>query len=107
MTAPTARDLGPIDQIPVGEGRAFDVHGSQVAVFRLRTGGVHAVSAVCTHRGGPIADGQTDGDVVLCPLHLNVFRLSDGSSPSGAPALAVWQVAVDEAGHILIDAQPR
>ena len=107
MTAVTGIDLGPIDQIPIGEGRAFDVNGSQVAVFRLRDGAVHAVSAVCTHRGGPIADGQIDGEVVLCPLHLNSFRLSDGCSTSGQPGLAAWQVVVDEVGHILIEAQVR
>ena len=30
--------LGPIDQVPFGEGRTFDVAGEQVAVFRLRSG---------------------------------------------------------------------
>ena len=40
--------------------RAFDVAGEQVAVFRLRDGRVRALSAVCPHSGGPIADGQTD-----------------------------------------------
>ena len=48
-TAVTARRtghrLGPLDQIPLGEGRAFAVGGEQVAVFRLRDGGVRAVSA--------------------------------------------------------------
>ena len=72
--------LGPLDQIPVGEGRAFAVDGEQVAVFRLRNGAVHAVSAVCPHRGGPIADGQIDDAVVLCPLHLNAFELATGCS---------------------------
>lgn len=104
MTTPLV--LGPVAQIPVGEGRAFDVAGQQVAIFRLRDGGLHAVSAVCPHRGGPIADGQTDGSVVLCPLHLNAFELSTGCSTTGAPGLAVWSVAV-ERDQIVIQAQQR
>lgn len=48
--------LGPVDQIPLGEGRAFAVDGEQVAVFRLRDGSLRALGAVCPHRGGPIAD---------------------------------------------------
>ena len=84
MTAGTSAGvghrLGPLDQIPIGEGRAFGVGGRQVAVFRLRTGAVYAVSAVCPHKGGPIADGQIDGSIVLCPLHMNAFELATGCS---------------------------
>lgn len=87
--------LGPVDQIPYGEGRAYDVAGQQVAVFRSRDGRVRALSAVCTHRGGPIADGQTDADVVLCPLHLNAFSLDTGCSPTGAPPLQRYEVRLD------------
>ncbi len=93
--------LGPLSQIPFGEGRAFDVDGQQIAVFRLRNGVVHAVSAVCPHRGGPIADGQVDGSIVVCPLHLNAFDLSSGASRSGQAPLSVWQVQID-GGEILL-----
>jgi nitrite reductase (NADH) small subunit len=98
----TAVRLGPIDQIPVGEGRAFGVDGQQVAVFRLRSGAVHAVSAVCPHKGGPIADGQIDGSIVLCPLHMNAFELATGCSTTGQQPLASWNVDIDDAGDILI-----
>jgi nitrite reductase (NADH) small subunit len=97
-----AHRLGPIDQIPVGEGRAFGVEGVQIAVFRLRSGAVHAVSAVCPHRGGPIADGQIDGSIVLCPLHMNAFELSTGCSTTGQEPLASWRVELDEAGQIVL-----
>lgn len=104
MSAPVSSPtvLGPVEQIPVGEGRAFDHHGAQVAVFRLRNGSVHAVSAVCPHRGGPLADGQIDNAVVLCPLHLNAFELSTGCSTTGQPGLTVWPVVVDGAGQLVL-----
>ena len=94
--------LGPIVQIPVGEGRAFGVEGVHIAVFRLRSGAVHAVSAVCPHKGGPIADGQIDGSIVLCPLHMNAFELSTGCSTTGQEPLASWRVEVDQAGQIVL-----
>jgi nitrite reductase/ring-hydroxylating ferredoxin subunit len=97
-----AHRLGPIDQIPVGEGRAFGVAGRQVAIFRLRSGAVHAVSAVCPHKGGPIADGQIDGSIVLCPLHMNAFELSTGCSITGADPLASWRVEVDATNEIVL-----
>jgi nitrite reductase (NADH) small subunit len=86
--------LGPVDQIPVGEGRAFEVGGEQIAVFRLRDGSLRALSAVCSHRGGPIADGQIDARVVLCPLHLNAFELDTGCSTTGADPLRRFEVSV-------------
>ena len=98
----TAVRLGPIDQIPVGEGRAFGVDGQQVAIFRLRNGAVHAVSAVCPHKGGPLADGQIDGSIVLCPLHMNAFELSTGCSTTGQEPLKSWQVEVDGSGEIVL-----
>jgi nitrite reductase (NADH) small subunit len=72
--------LGPADQIPLGEGRAFVVGDEQVAVFRLRDGGLRAV---CPHRGGPLADGLIDGAQVICPLHNHAFRLVDGQCTTG------------------------
>ncbi|HZA71795.1 MAG TPA: Rieske (2Fe-2S) protein [Propionibacteriaceae bacterium] len=86
--------LGPVGQVPVGEGRTFEVAGEQVVVFRLRDGSLRALSAVCTHRRGPIADGQIDSRIVLCPLHLNAFELDTGCSPTGAPPLQRYDVTV-------------
>jgi nitrite reductase/ring-hydroxylating ferredoxin subunit len=91
----TEHRLGPIDQVPYGEGRTFNVTGEQVAVFRLRSGKLYALSAVCPHKGGPIADGQLDEQIVLCPLHLNAFELSTGCSTTGADPLHRYDVRLD------------
>jgi nitrite reductase/ring-hydroxylating ferredoxin subunit len=105
VTAPafTEHLLGPLDQIPVGEGRAFGVGGDQVAVFRLRDGRVRALSAVCPHRGGPLADGQIDSEVVICPLHLNAFELDTGCSRTGTDAIHSYPVEVRD-GQLFLTA---
>ena len=97
--------IGPLDEIPVGEGRAYAVDGEMVAVFRLRDGSVRAVSAVCPHRGGPLADGQIDNKVVICPLHLNAFDLTTGCSLTGQPDLTVYAVSVDADHQLVIKAE--
>lgn len=94
--------VGRLADIPVGEGRAFAVGGEQVAVFRLRDGRLRAVSAVCPHAGGPIADGQIDGTIVLCPLHLNAFELDSGHSTTGQPPLRVFPVYAD-GGEVVVE----
>lgn len=122
--------VGPLAGIPVGEGRSYDVAGRQIAVFRLRNGQVHATQAVCPHRGGPLADGQLDERIVICPLHAYAFVLAtgrrvgdqDGDAASGsvgahstqpeisgsAAAVQVYPVRVDE-GTVVVtldDATP-
>ena len=88
--------IGSIHDIPLGEGRTYAVDGDMVAVFRLRDGSVRALSAVCPHKGGPLADGQIDLKQVVCPLHLNAWDLTTGCSLSGQPDVAVYPVRVDD-----------
>ena len=94
--------LGPVTELPVGEGRAYAAGDDVVAVFRLRDGSVRAVSGVCPHAGGPIADGQVDPDVVICPLHQHVFELATGVCRTGQPPLRVYPVRVDESGDVIL-----
>lgn len=92
----------PLAEIPVGEGRAYVVGGEQIAVFRHRSGKVSATQARCPHAGGPLADGQIDEDVVVCPLHLNVFDLTSGVSTTDQPALLVHPCSVDPDGTVQV-----
>ena len=99
--------LGPVDQIPLGEGRAFAVDGEQVAVFRLRDGSLRALGAVCPHRGGPIADGTIDNEVVICPLHQHAFELATGCSTTGAESLSVYEPHLDAGQNIVLRSGPK
>ncbi|OAE02850.1 Rieske (2Fe-2S) protein [Arthrobacter sp. OY3WO11] len=99
----TSRILGPVDQIPLGEGRAFAVGGEQVAVFRLRDGTVRALAAACPHRGGPIADGTIDRQQVICPLHQHAFDLTSGCSTTGAEPLRAYRVSVDDERNLVLE----
>jgi nitrite reductase/ring-hydroxylating ferredoxin subunit len=97
-----AHVVGRVEEIPPGEGRAFVAGGAQIAVFRLRDGSLHATQAACPHAGGPLADGQTDLNVLVCPLHLYAYTWADGSSTSGAAPIRVFPVrAVD--GEVVVE----
>ena len=94
--------VGRVDEVPPGEGRAFVAGGVQVAVFRLRDGSLHATQAACPHAGGPLADGQTDVNVLVCPLHQYAFRWSDGGSSSGLEAVRLYPVH-DVDGDLVVE----
>ena len=100
----TQHPLGPIDQIPLGEARVFRVEGRDIAVFRLRSGEVFATSAVCPHRGGPLADGLIGGHSLICPLHGFLFDLRSGE-PIGrdcAP-LETYRVTSSGSGNLTVE----
>ena len=54
--------------VPPGNGRVVVVQGHPVALFNVE-GRFYAVSNVCLHRGGPVGEGQLDGEIVTCPMH--------------------------------------
>jgi nitrite reductase (NADH) small subunit len=95
--------LGPVHDIPPGEGRTYAVRGEMIAVFHLRDGSVRALSAVCPHQGGPLADGQIDLRQVVCPLHLNAWDLTTGCSLSGQNDIATFPVRVEDDQIVLGD----
>jgi nitrite reductase (NADH) small subunit len=96
--------LGPVSQVPPGEGRIFVVDGLSIAVFHTRSGGVYATQAYCPHRGGPLADGLIDEATVVCPLHDRIFSLASGQGIGNECALAVYPASVLD-GQIQIEAR--
>lgn len=99
----TAHAVAPADELPPGGARAYAVGEEMVAVFRLRSGELRAVAAVCPHSGGPLADGQFDARKVICPLHNYSFSLTDGACLNGEMAVRTYPVR-EEAGRIVVEA---
>ena len=55
----------------------FEVAGKKVAVFNV-DGAFYAIDDTCTHRGGPLSEGQLAGQEVTCPWHGAVFDVTTG-----------------------------
>jgi nitrite reductase/ring-hydroxylating ferredoxin subunit len=66
-----------------------------VLVARV-SGEIHAISNRCSHRGGPLDEGELADGCVTCPWHGSVFRLADGSVERGPAAYPqpAWRVRV-------------
>jgi nitrite reductase (NADH) small subunit len=99
--------LGPLAQIPPGEGRNFDVAGERVAVFHTRSGQVFATQANCPHKNGPLADGLVGGGTVICPLHAWKFDLASGEPVMAACKLQTYPVRVTSDGQIVLTLRVR
>jgi nitrite reductase (NADH) small subunit len=96
-------ELGPVDQIPQGEGRTFQLAGRRIAVFRARDGRVFATQAECPHRKGPLADGLLGAGTLVCPLHEWRFDLETGTAQNGACNIDVYPVRLGFDGSVTVE----
>jgi nitrite reductase (NADH) small subunit len=108
LDEPLTVGIGPLDQIPLGEGRSFRIGLIEIAVFRTRHGEVFAVQANCPHRGGPLSDGIVGDRRVVCPLHGYAFDLASGDPIRNAcAALRTFPVSVSPQGELRVTLHPR
>lgn len=81
---------------PGGEPIVVEIGRRWVAVYNV-DGQYYAIEDVCTHDGGPLAEGELSGHVVACPRHGATFDVRTGKVLS-APAfenVATYEVRVE------------
>jgi 3-phenylpropionate/trans-cinnamate dioxygenase ferredoxin subunit len=79
--------------VPSGAGKLVEAAGKQIALFQV-DGKYYALDNVCTHRGGPLAEGHVQGMEVECPWHGAHFNLATGqvTRPPAARDVATYPV---------------
>jgi nitrite reductase/ring-hydroxylating ferredoxin subunit len=104
----TAFEDAPEEWVSVGaetdlaEGQTRCVEADGTAVMLARTGGeLFALSNHCSHRGGPLHEGEMRAGTIKCPWHDSVFDLRDGALVHGPAAYPqpAWETRV-RAGRI-------
>jgi nitrite reductase/ring-hydroxylating ferredoxin subunit len=60
------------------------VAGEDAVVANI-SGKIYAMTATCTHRGGPLDEGELDGITVICPWHGGTFDVTTGKVVSPPP----------------------
>ncbi len=82
MAQPTK--VAELKSLPPGKSVCVDIGGEKVALFNVNAT-VHAIADTCSHRGGPLSEGEIDGTTVTCPWHGACFDLKSGAA-LGPPA---------------------
>lgn len=97
-------DAGPAADVPDGRPHRVEVSGKPIVLVRS-DGVVRALSATCSHWGGPLDEGTLvgtgTGTAVECPWHGSRFRLSDGGVARGPSATPQQSYEVRTAGDRL------
>ena len=63
--------------LPPGQAMAVTVADKRIALYSV-DGTVFAIDDTCTHRGGPLSEGELKDGIVTCPWHGAQFNVKDG-----------------------------
>jgi nitrite reductase/ring-hydroxylating ferredoxin subunit len=90
VTVATIHELAP------GQGKLVEVSDKRIALFNVG-GRYYAIDDVCPHRGGPLSEGEIEGDTVVCPWHGAMFDIATGAvkRPPAAIGVATYAVRVE------------
>lgn len=87
-----------VGEIPDGEGRAYEVGGRMVAVFRQQDN-YTAILDACPHMGASLASGYVENGGVYCPWHAWRFCIKEGTwldNPKSNLRQPVYEVRIHE-----------
>lgn len=78
-----------------GDLTMVEVGDDEVAVAVV-DGQIYAFDDVCTHAQCSLADGELEGNAVVCPCHFGKFDLKTGAVLDGPPdqPMVIWQARV-------------
>jgi nitrite reductase/ring-hydroxylating ferredoxin subunit len=91
VKAARTTEIGP------GQARLVEVKGKQIAPFNVDSQ-FFALDNTCTHRGGPLADGEVSGHEVTCPWHGATFDVRTGEVVGPPAQRAVGRYGVRVTG---------
>ena len=88
--------VGQVVDFPDGSLKKVSVDGEDVLVVCL-SGKLYALANVCTHRGGPLNEGELEDGKVVCPWHGGQFDVATGKvvAPPPMKDLASLEVRIE------------
>jgi 3-phenylpropionate/trans-cinnamate dioxygenase ferredoxin component len=92
-------------ELPPGSRKLLEIDGRAIALFNI-DGAFYAIDDVCTHDGGPLADGELIGCEIQCPRHGARFDIRTGRALCMPAVEPVDVYAVELRGddvYVLID----
>jgi len=95
------------EELREGDLKRVAIADVPVLVTRQQ-GRVYALTEICSHLGGPLAEGTVEAGCVTCPWHGSRFRLKDGSIVNGPATFPqpVYETQVRD-GMIEVRATPQ
>ena len=67
------------NDVPLNTGLSVEAEGKSIALYKV-DGKVYAIDGICPHAGGPLAEGNLNGCLAMCPWHGWEFNVKTGLS---------------------------
>jgi nitrite reductase (NADH) small subunit len=91
-----------MEEVPAGTIREYAIEGKVIALANV-SGKLFAINNVCLHRGGPLGEGELEGQQVTCPWHGWQYDVTTGKLVTN-PAVGVETFPVEVRGDdIFVD----
>ena len=89
-------EVANTEDIQSSQMKEVEVNGQNICVVNVE-GKYYAIGSICTHEGGPLADGTLEGYEVECPWHNSKFDVRTGevTSPPASEPEPAYEVKVD------------
>ena len=83
------------DDVKPGNGMVVEMNDKALALFNI-DGTIYAIDNTCVHRGGPLGEGDLEGDTVSCPWHGWQYNVKTGACVNNPAAkIGTYQVKVE------------
>lgn len=94
--------VATVDELASGQRMLVDIGELSLVVFNI-AGAYFAIADLCTHDGGPLAEGEIDGSAIECPRHGGEFDLATGKAtrPPAVEDIPAYPVRI-EGDQILV-----
>jgi 3-phenylpropionate/trans-cinnamate dioxygenase ferredoxin component len=96
--------VAKVSELAPGTTRRVVVDSAELLLCNSE-GKIYAIEDVCTHDGGPLDQGELEGDRIVCPRHGATFDVRTGDAltlPAVVP-LMTFEVTI-EGDDIYVDA---
>ena len=93
------------EDVQVSQMMAVEVNDERICLANVN-GKYYAIGNVCTHMGGPLAEGKLEDYIVQCPWHGSRFDIRSGKvvRPPAMKPEPIYEVKV-ESNDVLIKEQ--
>ena len=77
--------------------KEVQVDGENICIVNVE-GKYYAIGSICTHEGGPLADGTLEGYEVECPWHGSRFDIRTGKvvRPPAMRSEPIYEIKVED-----------
>jgi len=98
-------DVAAVDDLPTDRPLGVSLSGDRVALVKTDRG-VSAVSGICQHQNGPLAEGRMIDGCLTCPWHGFQYRVEDGCAPAPfTEKLPTFRVKIED-GRVYVHPTP-